>query len=86
MARRNDQERPHKLPPGWRLPEEQPEEAPEKPVEEMSDEELEAAIAQTKRDLLAAARAESEKARKEPQLEGERRYWEFKRRPYWRGG
>jgi hypothetical protein len=86
MAKRSGKES-LTTPPGWRLPEHAVEEATEKPADEMSDEELDAAIAQTKRELLAAARAETQ-ARREATSKDDpdrRRYFaEFKRRPYWR--
>lgn len=60
-------------------------EAPEqKPIEEMSDQELEEALAATKRELLDAQRAELRASQESQSAEEGRRFWEFKRRPYYR--
>jgi hypothetical protein len=57
-----------------------------KPIEEMSDEELEGAIEEAKRELLKAQRAELRTRKQEPEREeGRRSFAEFvERRPYYR--
>jgi hypothetical protein len=83
MARRDDQVG-RSLPPGWKLPEQaKPGEATEKPLEEMSTEELSEAIEEAKRELLKAQRQELQ-TREETQP-SRRSFSEFiKARPYWR--
>jgi ribosomal protein L29 len=62
------------------------EKPPEKPIEDMSDEELDAAITEAKRELIEAQRAELRTRKQEPESEeGRRSFAEFiKPRPYWR--
>jgi hypothetical protein len=77
-------ERPS-LPPGWKLPGER-EEAPEqKPIEEMTDEEISSAIEETKRELLRTQRQELQ-AREEAHASPGRRYFSGlgPRRKHWR--
>jgi hypothetical protein len=77
-------------PPGWKLPDEQGEVPEQRPIEEMSLEELEAETKrlqweQTKAEYERLAQREQTRAQGQRQ-EQERTTWSLRRRGYWRGG